>query len=145
MPTSVIWGGGLTFNMLALTFANLPLPLLQADLIHWKNYAGNPVLPLPVSECPCHDGGVCTCWDGAHRRPRSIFQYKDYWYMIYEGTARHPDKNGGCFGDTVGLSRSKNLEGPFTERHPLQVMIVRVSQIQHFAVQGFKMVATYFV
>lgn len=41
--------------------------------------------------------------------------------MIYEGTTHHPDSLGSCWGDTIGLSRSKQLEGPFTERHPLQV------------------------
>jgi hypothetical protein len=52
-----------------------------------------------------------------------VFQYKDYWYMLYEGTTQHPISLGGCFGDTIGLTRSRHLEGPYTERHPLQVMI----------------------
>ena len=52
-----------------------------------------------------------------------MFQYKDWWYMLYEGTSQHPQTLGGCWGDTIGLSRSRNLEGPFTERHPLQIIV----------------------
>ena len=37
---------------------------------------------------------------------------------------RADNDRGNAFlvgGDTIGLSRSKHLEGPYTERHPLQV------------------------
>ena len=43
--------------------------------------------------------------------------------QIYEGTTHHPNSLGGCWGDTIGLSRSAHLEGPYTERHPLQIII----------------------
>ena len=69
------------------------------DLIHWTNYPDNPVLPLPLKECG--DYPHSKCWDGEHRRPRSVFQYKDYWYMIYEGTTHHPDMLGGCCASAV--------------------------------------------
>ena len=29
----------------------------------------------------------------------------------------------GCWGDTIGLMRSKTIEGPWHERHPLQIII----------------------
>ena len=48
------------------------------DLIHWSNYAGNPVLPLPLKECGSYPHS--TCWDGEHRRPRSVFQYCELQY-----------------------------------------------------------------
>ena len=91
------------------------------DLVTWTNYPANPVLPLPLKECGTYPSS--SCWDGEHRRPRSVFQYGEYWYMIYEGTAQHPVSLGSCWGDTIGLSRSKQCEGPFTERHPLQIII----------------------
>ena len=52
------------------------------------------VLPLPLKECGVYPNS--RCWDGEHRRPRSVFHYEDYWYMIYEGTTQHPNSLGGC-------------------------------------------------
>jgi hypothetical protein len=45
--------------------------------------------------------------------------------MLYEGTSQHlpADTLGGCWGDTIGLSRSRHLEGPYTVRHPLQIIV----------------------
>jgi hypothetical protein len=91
-------------------------------LIHWRtSYAANPALPLPLKQCGAYPDS--TCWDGEHRRSRSLFRYKEMWYLLYEGTTHHPDSLGGCWGDTIGLSRAASPEGPFIERHPLQVMV----------------------
>ena len=87
----------------------------------WRNYAGNPALPLPLKECGAYPDS--TCWDGEHRRPRSLLKFKDWWYLLYEGTTHHPSSLGGCWGDTIGLMRSKTLEGPYVERHPLQIIV----------------------
>ena len=91
------------------------------DLLHWTNYPANPALPLPLQECGRYPNS--RCWDGEHRRPRSLFYYKEYWYLLYEGTTQHPASLGGCWGDTIGLMRSTTLEGPYLERHPLQIMV----------------------
>lgn len=88
------------------------------DLLTWHDYPGNPALPTPTEECGQYP--KATCWDGVHRRPRSLLQYKDYWYLIYEGTNQEPWNPTQCWGDTVGLMRSRTLEGPWIERHPLQ-------------------------
>ena len=87
----------------------------------WRNYAGNPALPLPLKECGEYPHS--TCWDGEHRRPRSLLRYDGWWFLLYEGTTQNAASLGGCWGDTIGLMRSKTLEGPYVERHPLQIII----------------------
>ena len=86
------------------------------DLVTWSQYAGNPALPPSP-----HKSG----WDGGHRRPRSLFQHGSYWYLLYEGTNinRKSTVQNGCWGDTVGLMRSRTLEGPWHDRHPLQIAV----------------------
>jgi len=92
------------------------------DLLTWTGYPGNPALPTPTAECGVYPNAVC--WDGVHRRPRSLFQYKGMWYLLYEGTnTERWATDTGCWGDTIGIMRSKTLEGPWTERHPLQIVI----------------------
>ena len=55
---------------------------------------------------------------------RSLFQYNGYFYLIYEGTNPQKWVRDNCnWGDAVGLMRSKTLEGPYVERHPLQISI----------------------
>jgi len=91
------------------------------DLIHWTSYAGNPALPLPIAECGVYPN--CRCWDGSHRRPRSLFTYQGHWYLLYEGTNPQAWTRTHSWGDTIGLMHSETLEGPYTERHPLQLSV----------------------
>lgn len=87
------------------------------DLVHWTRYPGNPVLP----HAPEADG-----WDGGHRRPRSLHgPLGGWWYLLYEGTNmnRKSTVSPSCWGDTIGLMRSRTLEGPWRERHPLQIAV----------------------
>merc|ERR1711924_533719 len=55
--------------------------------------------------------------------PRSLFKYQEFWYLLFEGTNAQAWTRTHAFGDTIGLMRSKNLAGPYTERHPLQIGI----------------------
>eukprot|EP01047_Picozoa_sp_COSAG01_P008738 COSAG01_NODE_348_length_18498_cov_181.563128_6_plen_99_part_00 len=50
------------------------------DLISWENFLGNPVLPLPLKECGEYPKSKC--WDGEHRRPRSVFLYQGFWHHL---------------------------------------------------------------
>ena len=90
---------------------------LSEDLVSWRKAAGGPALPAAAEV----EG-----WDGGHRRPRSLFRRGAYWYLLYEGTninAMATVTDGGCWGDTIGLMRSATLEGPWRERHPLQIVV----------------------
>ena len=92
------------------------------DLLTWHNFPGNPAMPLPIKECGQYPDSMC--WDGGHRRPRSLYRHGDYWYLIYEGTNQISWTGpNGAWGDTVGLLRSRDIEGPWVERHPLQISI----------------------
>lgn len=86
----------------------------SADLVQWTRYGGNPALPAASG---LERGG----WDSGHRRPRSLFQHQGWWYLLYEGTQEDPRTQ--CWGDTIGLMRARRVEGPWEDRHPLQVSV----------------------
>ena len=62
-------------------------------------------------------------FDAKHRRPRSLSRIGEYWYLQYEGGSHSEIIGHNCSSiDSVGLARSKEIEGPW-ESHPLQLSI----------------------
>ena len=75
------------------------------DLRSWTKYAGNPTLPCSK---------IRDRFDAKHRRPRSLNHIGEYWYLQYEGGSHSEIIGHNCSSiDSVGLARSKSIEGPW--------------------------------